>query len=263
VRVALRQPDLSVLQRPDGPRAAVEFLARHAGEGTRVFNDYNDGPWLLWGAPRVKHYIDPRNNLGGESLLRYLELTVQPDRFEEEVRRLGITLAFLDLRDQKMSTLVRHLDLAADWVPVYLDGHHGVYARGTAANSALIERLGYSVLRGHHTVRSLTSREPADAAKIARDLVRLARQSPTLAAVLEPCREILAGQPASQERVRELIQAFQAPSIQRLPPSAYLIACYGAALQAGGQAGSAKELLKEARATFAKDATLEALFHQD
>ena len=137
-------PRPPVLQRPSSPAALARFLAREAPPGARLFNDFDSGQWLLWlAAPRVKLYIDPRNNHGAASLRRYLDqLLPNPPLFEREVRRHGITMAEVDSAEPRAAALAAHLARSSQWTRVFFDGRRSLYARDVATNKGLIARLG-------------------------------------------------------------------------------------------------------------------------
>jgi hypothetical protein len=185
MRSALRRPDMRVLEREDGAQRAARFIAAHAPAGSRLFNAFNDGSWLLWlTAPRVQHYIDPRNNLGADFLARYVhEVLPDPQRFEQEARAHAISLVLVRGKDPKMQALARHLRDASDYRLVYWDGYHALYARVLPRNAALIDRFGYRVLRADFDLEYLKAPGVATA-DLQRDLRELRSQSPALATAL-------------------------------------------------------------------------------
>src|SRR5262249_30661182 len=126
LRSALRRPDEHVLARVGAATPAARFLAAHAPAGARLFNAFDDGPWLLWlTAPRIQHYVDPRNHLGAGFLQQYArDLLPDPERFEAEAARSNISLALVRARDPQMQALARHLADAPEWPLVYWNGEH-------------------------------------------------------------------------------------------------------------------------------------------
>ncbi len=144
-----------VLTRSSAPAKTVRFIAREAPSGSRLFNPFNTGPWLLWGiTPRTQIFIDPRNNLGAEALRRYVE-ELLPDgrRFEMEARRLRIGLALMDLSDGRMTALNQHLRGSSAWRLVFWEGRYALYARASEANRGLIKQHGYRINRSIKMMR--------------------------------------------------------------------------------------------------------------
>lgn len=141
-----------LLERPDAPLDAAAYLAQDAPAGSRLFNPFNAGPWLLWKAVcarrctdgRLRIYIDPRNNLGADALKRYLEVRADPIRFEQEARRLAINLVLVDLSDRRDRALGAHLHRDPTWHSVHRDRRYTVYARGTANQADRFWRRGQS-----------------------------------------------------------------------------------------------------------------------
>ena len=137
-----------LLLRPGTSAPAARFMARHAPAGTRLFNSYNSGPFFLWIAtPGTRLYIDPRNNLGMAHLRRYLvQLLPHPARFEREAQALGVSLAHVNLAEERMRPLAAHLGRSPRWVLVYFDGYHALFARRVIQNAPLI--LRFELLKG-------------------------------------------------------------------------------------------------------------------
>jgi hypothetical protein len=112
----LRNPPADVLRDAHGPLGAAIFVAQNAPDGARVFNTFNTGPWLLWlAAPRVTHYVDPRNHLGASFVARYRELMRDPDRLARELDSLEASLALVTLADADHDQLLTYLDARSDW----------------------------------------------------------------------------------------------------------------------------------------------------
>ena len=169
------RPD--VLHKIRGPQDAARFVARAAPEGARLFNSYNDGPWLLWlAAPRVRHYLDPRNNVSAGFVADYWQRLVEPAQFDAEAAAQKVTLVMLDLDDALFQPLIVHLDLSPDWKPVYLDAQRVVYARSVSETESLIGAFGYSILRARTSRHDLATLSPADVNDLGQDLRRLARR---------------------------------------------------------------------------------------
>jgi hypothetical protein len=240
-------------------------LARAAPEGSRLFNPYNAGPWLLWEAPRVRLFIDPRNNLGARALERFsTEVRLQPARFDEEVRRLEINLAMLDLSNVLTWRLNLHLDRSHAWRPVYLDGRYAVYARKEERNRELLGKHTFSLVRARlgfeHLLRPGEHDESGDereARLLAGDLRQLKRQGPALVTVLEAYRLLTAGQgrppPALSIASKEASRTRRAGelldrALPRLPPSAVRMTYLAAALARLGRRNACDAVLAQARA---------------
>lgn len=167
----------------------AKFLTAHAPPDSRVANAFDDGPWLLyWSAPRVRLYLDPRNNLGARWLQRYVDSVLASDAdFEAEARWLGITLALVRQSDPHWDAVGEALENAPGWTLVYWDGDHAAYARDLPTNRGLIERFGYRVLKPSVDLSYLDRYQPDDA-RLARDLRELASQAPMAAEAIAAYR---------------------------------------------------------------------------
>ena len=224
-----RRTVASVFEREAGPAPAVRFMADHAPAGSRIANAFDDGPWLLWLAgaspQRLRHYLDPRNNLGSAVLARYVyEILADPSAFEREVQRLGITLTLLPVHGVRTLSLLRHLVSSREWRLAYWDGRYVLYAREADVNRELLDSFGYRVLRPTLDLRYLE--HGVSHAELARDLTRLERQSTLHADVI---RAYLALRDGDRERVRRAAEFLQ-KVWPRLPDAVEL----GEALRARG-----------------------------
>jgi hypothetical protein len=139
VRTARRRNAESVFESHSSPKGATRFIALNAPVGSRVFNAFDDGPWLMWfGSPGVRHYVDPRNDLGAAALVRYTELLARPDEFDATSRQLSINLALVPRNHSRTSRLAAHLAGARDWDLVYWDDGYVVFARRVEENATLL-----------------------------------------------------------------------------------------------------------------------------
>ena len=215
LRAQLRLPPPPVWGRPDTAERAAHFIAGHAAAGSRIANTFNDGPWLVWlCAPRVRHYLDPRNNLGADLLARYVhEIQPDPARFRAEADRLHIGLALMRARDPHSKPLAAQLAAASDWPLVYWDGHHALHARDQPENQPLIQDFGYRILKPSLDLAYLD--RAADDPQLELELKRLEQQSIPLATVLRAYRLLRTGDPRLALRAA---QAF-ASAIPDLPES--------------------------------------------
>ncbi|MBI4613688.1 MAG: hypothetical protein HY720_08775 [Planctomycetes bacterium] len=76
-------PAVGSLVSPETPVAATEALARDRGRPERVFHSMEAGSWIVWAAPEVKVFVDPRIELYPEELWEdYLALS-RGERVEE------------------------------------------------------------------------------------------------------------------------------------------------------------------------------------
>ena len=167
-RGAAAEPLEPLLLRAYTPAPAARFLAANAPPGSRLFNGYDAGPFFLWLAHRtgvdpLRVYIDPRNHRP-ELLRRYLrELLPSPPALEREVEALGITLAHVDLDQERSRALAVHLGSSPRWALVFFDGAHAIFARRLPLNRELIQR--HTVLsRGYEVVSSNLKSEPPSGA---------------------------------------------------------------------------------------------------
>jgi hypothetical protein len=185
LRSAWHRPPTPVFGSAETPERAARFVNAHAPAGARLANLFNDGPWLVFiSAPRVRHYLDPRNNLGAALLDRYVnEVLPDPGQFEAEAARLGITLALVREDDARCAALAGYLANAPDWALVYWDGRHALHARRSTSNRGLIERFSYHAVQPSLELSYLDRVAPDDPA-LARDLVLLDAQAPDLSAAL-------------------------------------------------------------------------------
>lgn len=247
-RSVLLRTDEPVLARSDGPRDAAQFIAARAPSGARLFNAFNDGPWLLWlTAPRVQHYVDPRNHLGAGFLSHYVQdLLPNPRRFEREVERLRITLALVRTADPAMRALAAHLTASPHWHLVYWAPRHALHARTVDENRALIDR-GYRVLRPTFDLSYLKN---SDAPALADDLKLLTSQSATLASALRASLLLLrAGSELDRESSLRAASALRTAMLS-LPPSPHLVLYLALALQRAGQPQAAGIVLQNAAPLF-------------
>ena len=158
---AAAEPLEPLLRRANTPAPAARFLAAHAPHGSRLFNGYDAGPFFLWLAHPVgvRIYIDPRNHRP-DLLRRYLsELLPSPSALEREVEAAGITLAHLDLDQERSQALAAHLGSHPRWALVFFDGLHAIFARRLPLNRALI-RDHALLSRGYEVVKTNLKREP-------------------------------------------------------------------------------------------------------
>ncbi len=172
-----------VLERPGAPVSAATFLARRVPAGTRLFNTYNAGPYLLWLVPGIKLYIDPRNNLGAEHIKQYVErLLVDPAAFRAEAARTHTQLAMVDLTDGTYSNLAMHLRRSKSWKLIQMDGQIAIYRNVERALDRRLQREEYLVLEGTLDLEYLLQRHNV---VVAHDLARAKKTAPRLAAVIE------------------------------------------------------------------------------
>ncbi|HEY2732609.1 MAG TPA: hypothetical protein VGI70_01425 [Polyangiales bacterium] len=215
----------------DSPERAAEFMRDHAPAGSRVANLFNDGPWLVFlSAPRVQHYLDPRNNLGAAWLERYVdEVLADPAKFDAEVSRLAITLALVRFDERRGAVLAQHVAASNQWSLVYWDGTHALYARRVEADRELIDHFAYRVLQPTLELSYLDSL-PANDPRLERDLRELEKQSPAIASALRGYRLLRSGDRASAE---EAVHAFER-ALQELPATEGLLGYWAESLRAAG-----------------------------
>lgn len=212
VRSARHRSVNAVFARSSSPESAARFLAQHAPQDSRLFNAFDDGPWLLWfGRPDLAHYIDPRNNLGASFLDRYAhEILPQPAAFDAEAQRLNIHLALVPGEGRWTGTLAEHLGSSPSWTLIYWDGWYRVYARVVKPNEALLERYRYRVLRPTLDLRYLYAK-PIDRSLLERDLSQLEQQSPRMADMIRAymtLREAKANTPGARRAAAQIAQAW-------------------------------------------------------
>jgi hypothetical protein len=217
LRSALHRPAISVLGASETPERAARFMLAHAPNDARVANVFNDGPWLVFiSAPRVRHYLDPRNDLGAALLARYVDdVLPEPSHFEAEVARLDITLALMREGDTRSATLAAYLASETTWPLVYWDGWHALHAHRVAANAQLIQRFAYRMVRASLDFAYLDAL-PANDAVLEQDLRMLERQSPPLAQALRAYRLLRRGDRDSALQATRLFET-ALPELPALP----------------------------------------------
>jgi hypothetical protein len=229
----LRRAPAAVFGASDSPERAARFVSAHVPAGARLANLFDDGPWLIFlSAPRVLHYLDPRNNLGAARLDRYVrEVLADPQQFEAEVARLGINLALVRDDDPHAATLAEYLAGAPDWPLVYWDGRHALHARTIETNRSLIAHFGYQIIRPTLDLGYLAGRTADDPA-LARDLALLDRQSAPLGSALRAYCLLQRGDRASARQAAQLFES----ALERLPPTPALLGYWAESLQKAGLA---------------------------
>jgi hypothetical protein len=188
--------DTSVFTREEQPDAALRFIAERAPH-SRVFNSFDDGPWLLWfGHEKLQHYIDPRNNLGHAMLERYVQVSRDTAKFAAEAERLDVGLALIPYRDLSLRSLKEYLSGSKLWHLVYWNGWQALFARESPANRQLIDASGFRVLQPTLDLRYLDPRsQPAH--ELERDLSLLNAQSPIHASVIRAYSELRDASPGA------------------------------------------------------------------
>jgi hypothetical protein len=155
-----------------------------------MFNSFNDGPWLLWfGAGRLQHYVDPRNQSGAYTLAHYVEMLHDASAFDAEVARTDIGLVLLPLQNTLLEPLAEHIAASTDYSLVYWNGFYALYARDRPVNATLRQRFGYHVVRPTLDLRYL-DRQGLDEAELTRELERLTAQSRLHADVIRAYRKL-------------------------------------------------------------------------
>jgi hypothetical protein len=244
---------------PDYPSKPAAWIAAHAPPGSRLFMPYTGSQWLMWlAAPKVRLYIHPQLTYSPLHMIRFFgDVLPHPARFEEEVRRLDITLAMPDLVGE-MPALQAHLDGARDeWALVFFDGFHALYARRVPANQALIDEHAFRVVRGRLSYDYLAG-VPDEA--LAPDLRRLDAEAPVVASTIRAFR-LLRGPPSREAglRARELLR----PILHRqLPLTAALVAYLVEAEALAGDVPAATAALEHGLAIFPTSRRLQALAEQ-
>jgi hypothetical protein len=157
-----------------------------------------------------------------------------PRRFEREVERSGISLVLVRARDSRMQVLARHLAQAPDWPLVYWSGEHAIHARRVAANTALIERFGYRVLRPSFDLSYLAAPGQLKVAKddLMHDFDRVRNESEVAGAAIEAALVVALGGDQLSRAQAESAAATLSSAAGQLPPSADLLHSLESALAA-------------------------------
>ena len=239
LRSAAHRPANSVFASTDSPERAARFMAAYAPAGARVANAFNDGPWLAWiTAPRIRHYLDPRNNLGAPLLAHYVnDVLANPERFEAEAREHDITLVLIRALDPQSRRLGAYLAVASGWRLIYWDGYHALHARVSPENQQLLARFGYRVLRPRFDLAYLD--EPGlDASALDHDLGQLDRQARPLASAVRAYRWLRRGAPGDAVQAANSFEA----AIPQLPQAPELLGYWAQSLQ---RVAAATQTLRE------------------
>ena len=255
-----RSAQQPLFERDNTARRATLFLAQHAAHSSCVFNSFNAGPWLLWNAPAIKHFIDPRNNHAAQFLKEYVRLLGDPARLARRMDRLSIDLALLSLGDRRTNGIVDELEQSPRWRLVFLDGRHALYARVDGPSAGLARRFGYRVIGARRAVdvELLEARDVAARAAFARDLAQLRQQGALLARGHEACLAALTTASSTPEKIVAPLDVVRGV-VTRLSPSATLVACLGAGLRRAGLEQMARGMLREARMMFPDDPVIRRL----
>lgn len=133
------------------PDKAVDFLVENK-VGGNFFNDFNSGAYLLGRTfPDIRVFIDGRTEVYGGAFFReYREIWDHGDveLFEKAVERYRITGAFLNSARQHIpKKILKHLYESDAWQAVYFNYDAVIFLKDTAANKALIDRLGIDLAR--------------------------------------------------------------------------------------------------------------------
>jgi hypothetical protein len=109
---------------------AAEYIGRHRGQFTRMFNGEDTGgtlAWLFW--PDLKIYIDDRLNGYGEGFFRenYLPIVELKPEWQAVLDRNGVTSAVMS-RATRYAALWRE---SPNWREVYADEQSVIYLRRT------------------------------------------------------------------------------------------------------------------------------------
>jgi hypothetical protein len=215
-------------------RESSRFLATHGPAGSRVFNSFNAGPWLLWNTPEIKHHIDPRNNRGSDALEAYVRMLGKPRRLVGRMNQMDVDFVLLSLADSRANGLVELLDDSARWHLVFLDGYYALYGRARGPAAGLVRRIRYRVIKARRAVDlKLAVQDCGLRTLLLHDIRQLRGQGKLLATGYDACLEVLTdsasgGAPsprtAAQLRVLRGVAA-------RLPPTRTLAACIGIAVR--------------------------------
>jgi hypothetical protein len=233
------------------PISASRFIAAQAPQGSRLFMPYTGGQWLMWQAPRVPLYIEPNFTFSTAHFLHFFqEVLPHPERFEEEVRRLDINLALVDLVGES-AALHPYLDRSPDWALVYFDGFYALYARRTPRNQPLIAASAYAVIRARLSFEGLTAvPDPV----LAPELARLDAEAPAVASAVRAFRLLRSSTPDGRRA-----SALLASALPVLPSSPALIAYQVEAATLAGDSPTALAALQHGLALFPQSTRLRAL----
>jgi hypothetical protein len=236
-----------LLETAGTPLTIATFIGRSAPAESRLFNPYNAGPWLLWKAtPRVKLYIDPRNNLGARALAHYVDdVLPKPGIFFGEATRLGIGLAMIDTADGRMATLHAALRKHEGWKLGYFDGTYAIYAAPLRRNRQWIADNVLLGLRAQLDLEYLLKWPQQRRREVTSQLKDTA---PELAKVMA-AYQLLANDappPLLPQRIdrkgTEMAEALLLEAMPTLPPSAALFDYLATAARRLGHDGLAKNI---------------------
>ncbi|HVO41348.1 MAG TPA: hypothetical protein VMT34_01940 [Aggregatilineales bacterium] len=111
------------------PIGAADYLNQHEENvALPMFNSYNWGGYLLFGAPDYRVFVDGRTDLFGDDILfKWLHATQGQD-WDKTFNEFGIRLAVIE-HDSPLAGLLR---IQTDWKEVYQDKLSSVFRKGGA-----------------------------------------------------------------------------------------------------------------------------------
>jgi hypothetical protein len=126
------------------PEGACRILESAPG-GVRLYNQYDLGSWLIWRLdPRVKVFIDGRNQVFPESLYReYLSANESPADMDRVFRQWDIDAVLL----YGDASIPRYLTARANWHLVWFDDLSYLFLADRPGREALIAEHAYRLVR--------------------------------------------------------------------------------------------------------------------
>lgn len=127
VALARTGGDLSLRAPSDDgyPAAGAAFVRLHH-PGARLFNDYNNGGYLIYALyPDVPVFVDGRTDFYGNQVVEdFFSIQAAHTGWDERLRAYGVEVALIDDR----SALAPAMAAASDWRLEFSEGHQAVYA---------------------------------------------------------------------------------------------------------------------------------------
>jgi hypothetical protein len=125
------------------PRAAFNFV-KESGLKGNMFNTYSIGGYIIWqGYPEYKVFMDGRNDVYPETLLKeYDALVVKSKDIGATLSKYQVNYIIFKLTELNINTVAALLE-NGDWELVYSDEMFAVFAGNNSLNSGLINKYSY------------------------------------------------------------------------------------------------------------------------
>jgi len=123
------------------PKGAIDFIEKNHIQGN-VFNTYKSGGYFIWRCyPKRKVFIDGRTEVYGPRFYEnYVNVTSNPEKFDELAKRLKINYILLTRVYSAMSPFLTYVYKSPDWKLVYFDETSIVLVKDSSLNREIIKK---------------------------------------------------------------------------------------------------------------------------